>query len=90
MDKRKFVKLYKELCKEDITLETATKNIEDFLRIWEKALLIDGQVKLMEKGVFEIVEKKPKKIANPQTKEIIEIYPKKNIRLRVSKHVNIN
>lgn len=90
MNKRSFAKVYSTMSKENITVKDSLKNIDEFLRILEKALLIDGKVKLVEKGVFEVIEKKPRKISNPQTREKIEIYPRKNIRFRVSKCMKFN
>ena len=90
MDKKSFAKVYSALSKENITVKDSLKNIDEFLRILEKALLIDGQVKLVEKGVFEVIEKKPRKISNPQTREKIEIHPRKNLRLRVSKCIKFS
>lgn len=90
MDKKSFAKIYSTLSKENITNKDSLKNINEFLRILEKALLIDGKVKLVEKGVFEVIEKKTRKISNPQTREKMEIYPRKNVRLKVSKCIKFN
>lgn len=88
MNKRLFAKLYKEMSEDEITVKTALKNIEDFMEILEKALLIDGKVKLVKKGTFEIVERKPRRISNPQTRDIMEIQPKKIVKFRPSKKLN--
>ena len=90
MNKKSFAKVYSTLSKENITVKDSLKNIDEFLRILEKALLIDGKVKLVKKGVFEVIEKKPRKISNPQTREKMEIHPQKNVRLKVSKCINFN
>lgn len=37
------------MSKDEITIKMALKNIEDFIEILEKALLIDGSVKLSKK-----------------------------------------
>lgn len=36
-------------------------------------------------GVFEILIRQPRVIANPVTKEPMKIYPKKTVKFRVSK-----
>lgn len=90
MNKKLFVKVYRELSKENISINTALKEVEDFLEVLEKALLIDGKVKFIKKGVFEIIKRKTRRISNPQTRDVMEIYPKKNLRLRVSKCLNFN
>lgn len=90
MNKKLFAKVYQELSKEKITIETALKDVEDFLEILEKALLVSMEVKLVKKGVFEVVKKRARRISNPQTREIMEIYPRKNVRLRVSKYINFS
>ena len=90
MNKKSFAKVYSTLSKENITVKDSLKSIDEFLRILEKALLINGKIKLVKKGVFEIVERKPRKISNPQTREKMEIYPGKTVKLRTSKYVDFN
>lgn len=90
MDKKSFAKTYSVLSQETVTVKDSLKNVNEFLRILEKALLIDGKIKLVKKGVFEIVERKPRKISNPQTREKMEIYPRKTVKLRTSKYVDFN
>ena len=41
---------------------------------------------LTEKG-FEILERKPKIISNPSTRETMKIYPKKTVKFRISKNI---
>ena len=52
MDKKSFAKVYSALSKENITVKDSLKNIDEFLRILEKALLIDGQnfIKIFHAG----------------------------------------
>ena len=90
MNKKLFAKVYKDLSKENISEIMALKEIEEFFNTLEKALLVDGKVNLVKKGTFEIVERKARRISNPQTRDIMEIQPKKTIKLRVSKYVNFS
>ena len=90
MDKKSFAKTYSALSQEKVTFKDSLKNINEFLHILEKALLIDGKVKLVKKGVFEVIERKPRKISNPQTREKMEIYPGKTVKLRTSKYIDFN
>ena len=43
----------------------------------EEALLKDKKVKFAGKGIFEIVERKPRTVSNPVTKELMKTYPLK-------------
>ncbi len=76
MNKKSFAKIYKTLGGENMTNKEALHNINEFLEILEKILVNDGQVKLVRKAVFEAIERQPSKISYPQTREIMEIYPK--------------
>ena len=38
-------------------------------------------------GIFEILERKPRLVSNPSTREIMKIYPKKVVRFRASKNL---
>lgn len=84
MNKREMAKIYQQLSKNKITQMEAIKEIEQFLNILEEALLEYGKVKFMEKGVFEILERKPRRIADPNTKEPLIIYPQKIVKFKSS------
>lgn len=90
MNKKSFAKIYKTLGGENMTHKEALHNINEFLEILEKILVNDGQVKLVRKAVFEAIERQPRRISNPQTREIMEIYPKKTVRFRASKNISFN
>ena len=85
MNKRNFAKIYMETSKRDITLKQAIQEINLFLETVKEVLIKDGKVKFVGKGTFEILERKPRIIANPVTKELMKIYPKKSIKFTPSK-----
>ena len=85
MNKREVAKVYSEMSNGEISERKALKEIDIFLETLEEALLIDGEVKFTKVGVFEILIRKPRVIANPITKELMTIYPKKTVKFRISK-----
>lgn len=85
MDKRALIKLYKKISPETLTLEEAKKEVDIFIETLEEALVADGSMKFIKKGVFEIFARQPKIISNPSTRERMIIYPKKTVRFRASK-----
>ncbi|BBA52963.1 HU family DNA-binding protein [Fusobacterium varium] len=87
MNKKEFAKVYKKMSQRDITITKALDELEIFLETLTEALQLDGQVKFHQKGVFEILERKPRRVSNPVTKEIIEIYPKRTVKFRISKNI---
>ena len=87
LNKKGFAKIYKEMNKNNIDINQATKEIEIFLETLEEALVKYGKVKFVERGTFEIMERKPRIISNPSTRELMKIYPKKTVKFRVSKNV---
>ena len=87
MNKRELAKVYSEMSKGEISERKALKEIDIFLETLEEALLIDGEVKFTKVGVFEILIRKPRVIANPITKELMTIYPKKTVKFRVAKNI---
>ena len=87
MNKRELAKVYREMSKEEISLSKAQEEIEIFLETVQEALVINRQIKFVKKGTFEILEKKPRIVSNPSTRELMEIYPKKTVKFRVSKKI---
>lgn len=85
MNKRGFAKIYQEMSKNDIDINQAVKEIGIFLETVEEALVKDGKVKFVERGTFEILERKPRVISNPVTRELMTIYPKKSVKFSISK-----
>ncbi|EHO78029.1 HU family DNA-binding protein [Fusobacterium ulcerans] len=88
MNKRRFAKVYRDLSNEKIDINQALKEIENFLKTIEEALIANGKIKFIEKGTFEILERKPRIISNPLTRELMTIYPKKSVKFTSSKKLN--
>lgn len=88
MNKRRFAKVYRDLSNEKIDINQTLKEIENFLKTIEEALIADGKIKFIEKGTFEILERKPRIISNPLTRELMTIYPKKIVKFTSSKKLN--
>ena len=87
MNKRRFAKVYRDLSNEKIDINQALKEIENFLKTIEEALIANGKIKFIEKGTFEILERKPRIISNPLTRELMTIYPKKSVKFTSSKKI---
>lgn len=85
MNKRGLAKIYQKMSGNDIDINQAIKEIGVFLETLEEALILNGKIKFIEKGTFEILERKPRTIANPITKELMKIYPKKSVKFTPSK-----
>lgn len=84
MTKKELAKVYRNLCSRKLTVMEAKKEIEDFLMVIETALKIEGKIKFKRVGTMEVVHLKPRRIANPNTKEPMVIYPPKDVRFRES------
>ncbi len=87
MNKKELAKIYSEISEEKISVVQALKEIDTFLETVQEALIINKKIKLAKKGTFEILEKKPRIISNPATRELMKIYPKKTVKFRVSKKI---
>lgn len=90
MNKREFGKLYQKnfygKTTQKISVNEVIKEIECFLNTISEAVKSENKVKFMNIGTFEILNKKPRKIADPLTKEHKIIYPKKDIRFKFSEN----
>lgn len=86
MNKRGFRKLYQKNFDEKISVNEAIKEIECFLETISEAVIRDNKVKFMNRGTFEILDKKPRRIADPVTKEPKIIYPRKDVRFKLSEN----
>ena len=84
MTKREVAELYRDLCPRKLTLDEAKKELEEFLGVIEAALKKDGKIKFTGIGRMEIINLKPRRIADPNTKEPMIIYPKKDVRFKAS------
>ena len=87
MNRKELAKLYQKMSSEKITITKAREEIEKFLETVEEAIAIDGGVKFQERGIFEILTRKPRVVANPVTRERMTVYPKKTVKFRASKKI---
>ena len=87
MNKREFAKIYRKISSDDVTIEAALRDIDIFLETLREALQIEGEVKFVKRGTFEVISKQPRVVANPVTRERMTIYPKKIIKFRASKKI---
>lgn len=85
VNKKGFAKIYQEMSKNNIDINEAIKEIGIFLETIEEALIKDRKVKFVERGTFEILERKPRVISNPAPREFMTIYPKKSVKFSISK-----
>ena len=88
MNKREFAKIYRKLSPYDATIETVLTDVDFFLETLREALQIEGKVKFVKRGTFEVISRKPRVISNPATRERMTVYPKKIVRFRASKKWN--
>ena len=87
MNKREFAKTYRKISPYDATIETVLTDVDIFLETLRDALQIEGEVKFIRRGSFEVISRQPRVVANPVTREKMEIYPKKTVRFRASKKI---
>ena len=85
MNRREMAKLYSEMSPDRLSIIKAEDEIEEFLETVKEAIVLDREVKFPRRGIFEILTRKPRVVANPVTKEQMTIYPKKIIKFRASK-----
>ena len=87
MNKREFTKTYRKISLYDATIETVLTDIDIFLETLREALQIEGEVKFVKRGTFEVISRQPRVISNPVTRERMTVYPKKIVRFRASKKI---
>ena len=87
MNKKELAKIYSKISKNMINVKRAIEEIDVFLETVQEALLVDGKVKFIKRGTFEVLKKKVRIISNPSTREIMKIYPKKTIKFKISKEL---
>ena len=87
MNRREMAKLYIKMSPEKLTITDAEEEIEEFLETVKEAIALDREVKFPRRGIFEILTRKPRVVANPVTKEQMTIYPQKIIKFRASKKI---
>ena len=87
MNKREFAKIYRKISPNDLTIEAALRDVDIFLETLKDALQIEGKVKFVKRGTFEVISRKPRVISNPATRERMTVYPKKIVKFRASKKI---
>ena len=87
MNKREFAKTYRKISPYEATIETVLTDIDIFLETLREALQIEGEVKFVKRGTFEVISRQPRVISNPVTRERMTVYPKRTVRFRASKKI---
>ena len=87
MNKRELARIYNTISQGKISQKAALEEINIFTQTLQEALCKYNSVSFINIGVFEILERKPRLVSNPSTREIMKIYPKKVVRFRASKNI---
>ena len=87
MNKRELARIYNTITQGKISQKAALKEINIFTQTLQEALMKYDSVTFVNIGIFEILERKPRLVSNPSTREIMKIYPKKVVRFRASKNL---
>ena len=87
MNKREFAKTYRKISPYDATIETVLTDVDIFLETLREALQIEGEVKFIRRGSFEVISRQLRVVANPVTRKRMTVYPKKTVRFRASKKI---
>ena len=87
MNKRELAKIYSKISQGKVSQKAALEEINMFTQTLQEALMKYDSVTFINIGVFEILERKPRLVSNPSTREIMKIYPKKVVRFRASKNI---
>ena len=87
MNKRELAKLYSTASQGNVSIKAALEEIDIFTQTLQEALMKYDSVTFVNIGIFEILERKPRLVSNPSTREIMKIYPKKVVRFRASKNI---
>ncbi|WP_279117823.1 HU family DNA-binding protein [Fusobacterium varium] len=87
MNKRELAKIYSTITQGKVSRKVALEEINVFTQTLQEALCKYDSVSFVNRGIFEILERKPRLVSNPSTREIMKIYPKKVVRFRASKNL---
>ena len=87
MNKRELAKIYSAISQGKVSQKAALEEINIFTQTLQVALCKYDSVTFVNRGIFEILERKPRLVSNPSTREIMKIYPKKVVRFRASKNI---
>lgn len=83
MTKKEFIELYAS--KGEISKKDAEKYINLFLDSVEDALVKGEEVSFVGWGKWEIVDRAPREVRNPQTQELMKIEGKKVVKFKTGK-----
>ena len=87
MNKRELARIYSTVSQGKVSQKAALEEINIFTQTLQEALCKYDSVSFVNRGIFEILERKPRLVSNPSTREIMKIYPKKVVRFRASKNI---
>ena len=87
MNKRELAKIYSAISQGKVSQKATLEEINIFTQTLQEALMKYDSVTFVNIGIFEILERKPRLVSNPSTREIMKIYPKKVVRFRASKNL---
>ena len=87
MNKRELAKIYSKISQGKVSQKATLEEINIFTQTLQEALMKYDSVTFVNIGIFEILERKPRLVSNPSTREIMKIYPKKVVRFRASKNI---
>lgn len=84
MDKRKFIKKYREKLKNNLNREEALKDIDSFFELLKTTLEKNEKVKFYKIGTFSVINKKDRVISNPSTRERMKIKGRNAVKFKVA------
>ena len=87
MNKRELAKLYSTVSQGNVSIKAALEEIDIFTQTLQEALKKQDSVTFVNRGILEVLERKPRLVSNPSTRELMKIYPKKVVRFRASKNI---
>ncbi|AVQ31896.1 HU family DNA-binding protein [Fusobacterium varium] len=87
MNKRELAKIYSTITQGKISQKAALEEINIFTQTLQEALMKYDSVTFVNRGILEVLERKPRLVSNPSTRELMKIYPKKVVRFRASKNI---
>ena len=87
MNKRELARIYNTITQGKISQKAALEEIDIFTQTLQEALMKYDSVTFVNRGILEVLERKPRVVSNPSTREIMKIYPKKVVRFRASKNL---
>lgn len=84
MDKRQFIRKYREKFNNEINRKEALEDIDSFFEVLKISLEENKKVKFHEIGTFSVLTKKDRVVSNPSTRERMKIIGKNTIKFKAS------